>query len=66
MSSSVVQCPNCHAPLADKRPAGRINLRPGVVVRALTEHGGEVVCPECGKVRVLQLPERREPKRRAA
>jgi len=59
MSSSAIQCPKCHARLADKRPAGTIKLRPGVFARAITVAGVEVVCPECGRVRVVTLPEQK-------
>jgi hypothetical protein len=61
VSSSTIQCLTCHEPLADKRstPAGTIKVRPGVFARAITVQGVEVVCPACGRVRVVTVPERR-------
>lgn len=54
MSTTTLHCPTCKLPIADKRPAGPIKVRPGVVVVLVVE-GAKLTC-QCGAVRVVTLP----------
>jgi len=57
MSSNTIRCIKCKLPIADKRPVGHINVRPGVLVK-LVAGGARLTC-QCGAVRVVTLPEQK-------